>query len=99
MKSKFLRNSVVAGLLAAAAAGFSMRANAAPLALESYSFHQHSGFVVDDTPFLASTGGTGAASKIRWFEHGTGETTPCSPFSGCFDPILNPDSLKSVGIK
>ena len=93
MKSKSVRNSVVAGLLAVAAAGYSLQAVAvpvAPLANEAYSFHQHAGFVVDPG-FLVSTAGPNGpvpSNRIRWYEDATtGETTPPSPFTG--DPTFD----------
>lgn len=78
MKSKFLRNSLTAGLFAAVAS-FSMQASALPL--ETFSFHQHSGFLVDGT--LLSDDGGSPTNDIGWYSSGL---TP-APLAGTFDTI------------
>jgi hypothetical protein len=95
MKSKFLRSAVAVGVLAAFS-GYALQASALPN--KTFSFHQHTGFVVDPGYLVSTTGDnfTNPTNGIRWYEHGSGLTPP----TGTFDTIAwgyNGDGLPHGG--
>lgn len=76
MKSKFLRSAVAVGVLAAFS-GYAVQASALPN--KTFSFHQSTGFVVDDGFVVSTTGSNGPPpppNGIRWFEHASGNPPP-----------------------
>jgi hypothetical protein len=75
MKSKLLHKSLIVAGLLAVMCGYSMQASALPL--EPFSFHQHSGFLVDDT--LVGT----QANSIGWYQF---NSTP-APLEGTFNTL------------
>jgi hypothetical protein len=101
MKRKLLHKSLIVVGLLAVVCGYSMQASALPL--EPFSFHQHSGFLVDDT--LVGT----QANSIGWYqanltpapEEGTFNTIAWGiPFTGnggekSVDPLFNPPTGNS----
>lgn len=72
MKPNLLHKSLLAGCLALVS-GYSLQAIALPL--EPFSFHQSSGFLVDNT--LVGTGG----NNIGWYQYGSLPAPPAGEFN------------------
>jgi hypothetical protein len=97
MKTKLFKKVLLVVVMAVALCGFSITASALPL--EPFSFHQHSGFIVD-SPYLVGT----QENSIGWYQYSSIPAPPAGeyntiawgyPYTGngglqLVDPLGNP---------